>query len=43
MKLIADAAAAELAPAKPHEFNAFKVELCKRTIVRAVQHVWSMA
>jgi xanthine dehydrogenase YagS FAD-binding subunit len=33
------AAEAELKAAKPQKYNAFKVELCKRTIVRAMQTV----
>jgi xanthine dehydrogenase YagS FAD-binding subunit len=35
----AAAADAELKVAKPQKYNAFKVELCKRTIVRALQTV----
>ena len=36
------AAEAELKAAVPHKHNAFKVELCKRTIVRALQTVAAM-
>jgi xanthine dehydrogenase YagS FAD-binding subunit len=39
----AKAADAELAAAKPQKFNAFKIELCKRTMVRALQTVSAMA
>jgi xanthine dehydrogenase YagS FAD-binding subunit len=37
------AAEAELKTAKPQKFNAFKVELCKRTIVRALETVAAMS
>lgn len=37
------AADAELKAAKPQKFNAFKVELCKRTIVRALETVVAMS
>jgi xanthine dehydrogenase YagS FAD-binding subunit len=37
------AAAAELEGAKPHRDNAFKVELARRAIVRAVQTAGGMA
>ena len=39
----AAAADAALANAKPQKFNAFKVELAKRTLVQALQHVAAMA
>jgi xanthine dehydrogenase YagS FAD-binding subunit len=37
----ADAAAAELAPAAPRALNAFKVELARRAIVRALSTLTS--
>jgi xanthine dehydrogenase YagS FAD-binding subunit len=37
------AATAALAQAKPQKYNAFKIELAKRTIVRALQTVAAMA
>jgi xanthine dehydrogenase YagS FAD-binding subunit len=37
------AADAALTGAKPQKFNAFKIELCKRTIVRALQTAAAMA
>ena len=36
------AAEAAMAGAKPHKFNAFKIELAKRTIVRALETVGGM-
>jgi xanthine dehydrogenase YagS FAD-binding subunit len=38
-KVFVAAAEEEMKGAKPQKYNAFKVELCKRTIVRALETV----